>query len=171
MQLRHISILIVIGILLPGPANGQTCSIPLIVVEQDGRVSLGSKATLRGAAEAGLPLRVGWSIDVDRDGKPDLSHWADAAFITEFEGEVFAQIAEIRRQTPRRGEAHVELSPTPQRWTGSIGSDGFLEGAFDDEQQPTRTRVRVVMCVDPRVPRENMTSATGVRLPSRSKNP
>src|SRR5262245_46222306 len=92
-------------------ANGQTCSPPLLIVEQDGRVSDGSKAGLRSAVERGLPLRIGWSLDFDGDGKPDLSHWADAVFITEFEGEVFTQIVPIRRQTPRRGEAHVELSP------------------------------------------------------------
>ena len=158
MQLRHF-IISAIATLVPAAVNGQTCSAPLLVVEQDGRVSAGSKETLRSAAAAGLPLRIGWSLDFDGDGKPDLSHWADAAFITAFEGEVFGQITEIRRQTPRRGEGHVELSATPQRWTGSIGSNGFLEGAFDDDQKPTRTRVRVVMCVDPRVPRDNVARA------------
>jgi hypothetical protein len=138
------------------PVAAQSCSISLLVVEQDGRVSAGSKDVLNSAVAAGLPLRVGWSIDADGDGKPDLSHWADALFVTQFEGEVFTQIVEIRRQTPRRGEKHVELSPTPIRWTGSIGSDAFLEGAFDDDQKPTRLRVRAVFCVDPRVPRENL---------------
>jgi hypothetical protein len=85
-----------------------------------------------------------------------LSHWADAVFLTEFEGEVFAQIVEIRRQTPKRGAGHVELSETPQRWTGSIGSNGFLEGAFDNDQKPTRLRVRAIWRIDPRVPRENL---------------
>jgi hypothetical protein len=107
----------------------------------------------------GLPLRIGWSMDFDRDGKPDLAHWADAVFITEFEGEILTQIAEIRRQTPKRGEGDVELSRTPQRWTGSIGSTGFLEGAFDDDQKPTRLRVRSIWCVDPRVLRENLAAS------------
>lgn len=111
------------------------------------------------AVRSGLPLRVGWSLDADRDGTPDLTHWADAAFVTEFEGEVFAQIPEIRRQAPRRGTRHVELSTASQRWSGSLGSDGILEGAFDDGQEPTRVRVRVVMCVDPRVPRDNLPDA------------
>jgi len=159
MQLRHIIVASAIATAVPVSVNGQTCSAPLIVIEQDGRVSAGSKQTLRSASAAGLPLRIGWSIDFDGDGKPDLSHWAEATFITEFEGEVFGQVTEIRRQTPRRGESHVALSATPQRWTGSIGSNGFLEGAFDDDQPPTRTRVRVVMCVDPRVPRENVARA------------
>jgi hypothetical protein len=104
-------------------------------------------------------LRIGWSIDFDRDGKPDLSHWADAVFITEFEGEVFTQVVETRRQMPKRGEGHIELSPTPLRWTGSIGSNGFLEGAFDDGQEVTRLRVRAIWCIDPRVPPENVPSS------------
>ena len=164
MRLRDISIFITIGTLASAVgATGQECSTRLIVVEQDGRVSAGSRETLRAAVEAGVPLRVGWSIGSTGDGKPVLSHWADAMFVTEFEGEVFAQVAEIRRQTPRRGERHVELSATPQRWTGSLGSNGFLEGAFDDDQKPTRVRVRVVMCADPRVPLENL--PVGVRSP------
>jgi hypothetical protein len=137
-------------------ASAQTCPTLLLVVEQDGRVSAGSRDTLRSAVEMGIPVRVGWSIDADRDGKADLSHWADALFITVFEGEVFTQIAEIRQQMPKRGQAHVELSSAPRRWTGSIGSNGFLEGAFDDEGPPTRTRVRTTWCVDPRVPRDNV---------------
>lgn len=146
------------GYMLVSPrlASGQGCSPPLLVVEQDGHVSAGSKGSLRSAAQMGLPMRVGWSIDFDRDGKPDLSHWADAVFITEFEGEVFTQVVEIRRQTPKRGEANVELSATPLRWTGSIGSNGFLEGALNDDQKVTRLRVRATWCIDPRVPRENV---------------
>jgi hypothetical protein len=147
--------------LVPAPvASGQSSSTPLLVMEQDGRVSAGSKERLRSAVQMGLPLRIGWSIDFDRDGKPDLSHWADAVFLTEFEGEVFAQIVEIRRQTPKRGAGHVELSETPQRWTGSIGSNGLLEGAFDDDQKPTRLRVRAIWRIDPRVPRENLPAST-----------
>jgi hypothetical protein len=159
MQLRPIGTLMVLLLLAPATARGQGCPSPLIVVDPDGHVSAGSKERLRAAAAAGLPLRVGWSIDGDHDGKPDLSHWADATFVTEFEGEVFAQVPEIRGQTPRRGERHVELSATPRRWTGSVGSDGILEGAFDDERAPTRTRVRVIMCVDPRVPQDMLPAA------------
>src|SRR5262245_11169391 len=150
-------------------ASGRTCSAPRFVVGQDGRVSDGSKAGLRSAVEKGLPLRIGWSIDFDSDGKPDLSHWADAMFITEFEGEVFTQVVSIRRQTPKRGEAHVELSPTPQHWTGSVGSNGILEGAFDDDQKPTRVRVRGVWCVDPRVPPGSLAASRTRRNPSGRK--
>jgi hypothetical protein len=166
VRLRNISLFIAVGTLVSVVgATAQECSTRLIVVEQDGRVSAGSREMLRAAVEAAVPLRVGWSLATGDDGKPALSHWADASFVTVFEGEVFAQVAEIRRQTPRRGERHVELSATPQRWTGSVGSDGVLEGAFDDDQKPTRTKVRVVMCADPRVPLENLPMA--VRSPKR----
>jgi hypothetical protein len=152
MLSRCAAFIIVTYVLVSAPvASGQSCSQPLLVVGQDGRVSAGSKEKLRSAVKMGLPLRIGWSIDFDSDGKPDLSHWADAVFITEFEGEVFTQIVEIRRQMPKRGAGHIELSGTPQRWTGSIGSNGFLEGAFDDDQKPTRLRVRAIWRIDPRV--------------------
>jgi hypothetical protein len=98
MLSRLFAFIIVTYALVPAPvASGQIASTPLLVVEQDGRVSAGSKERLRSAIQMGLPLRIGWSIDFDHDGKPDLSHWADAVFITEFEGEVFTQIVEIRR--------------------------------------------------------------------------
>lgn len=132
------------------------CAAQLLVVEEDGRVSAGSRQRLRAAVQAGLPLRVNWSFDGDHDGKPELAHWADALFVSEYEGEVFTQIAEIRRQTPRAGERQIVLSSTPERWTGSLGSNGVLEGAFDRDQAPLHIQVRVVWCVDPRVSRDNL---------------
>jgi hypothetical protein len=50
----------------------------------------------------------------------------------------------------------IELSETPRRWTGSLGSNGFLDGAFDDDQKPTRLRVREAWCIDARVPPDNV---------------
>jgi len=137
-------------------AGAPGCAIPLLVVEDDGRVSAGSKEHLHAAVQAGLPLRINFSFDDDHDGKPELSHWADAVFVSEFEGEVFAQIAEIRRQAPTPGQQQIALSSTPERWTGSLGSNGVLEGAFDRDHAPLHLQVRVVWCVDPRVPRENL---------------
>lgn len=137
-------------------ASSQSCPATLLVVEQDGRVSAGSKEKLRTAVQMGFPLRVGMFMEAGDDGKADLAHWADAVFITVFEGEIFTQLTEIRRQAPKPGEKHIELSPAPSRWTGSIGTDGFLEGAFDDQQKPFRMRVRSTWCIDPRVPLNNI---------------
>jgi hypothetical protein len=168
MLSRCVSALTVACMLVTCPvARGQSCPSPLLVVEQNGTVSAGSKGTLRSAVQTGLPLRIGFSIDFDNDGKPDVAHWADTVFITEFENEVFTQLVEIRRQAPKRGEAHVELSTTPQRWTGSVGSNGFLEGAFDDNQKPTRLRVRATWCLDPRVPRENVPASLRRQMTSK----
>jgi len=62
---RCIAFLIVTCILASATvASGQSGSAPLLVVEQDGRVSAGSKERLRSAVQKGLPLRVGWSIDL-----------------------------------------------------------------------------------------------------------
>jgi len=67
-----------------------SCSIPLLRVDLEGRATSGTKDAVLSAFKAGLPLRVDWSLDVDPDGTPEVSHWADAGFLTEFEGEVFA---------------------------------------------------------------------------------
>jgi hypothetical protein len=57
---------VLIWLLISAPVRGaQSCSPPLVVVEQDGRVSAGSKQRLRAAVQVGLPLRVRstWCID------------------------------------------------------------------------------------------------------------
>jgi len=128
----------------------ETCTSPLVTVEADGTVSSGAKDALRAAFRAGLPLRVGWSLDTDSDGRPEISHWADAAFLSEFEGEVFAQLRDIQRQTPRRGSASISMPAERQRWSGLLGSTGVLESHFDNGQAAPATRVRSTWCVDPR---------------------
>ena len=85
-----------------------------------------------------------------------MLHWSDALFVSVFEGMVFAQMPQIRRQAPVAGEHRIELSRTPQRCTGSLGSDGMLEDAFDTDQPPKRVRVRAIWSVDPRVPRAKL---------------
>jgi hypothetical protein len=80
-----------------------TCPLHLVTIEQDGSVSAGSKDKLREAVRAGLPVRVGWSLSFDDDPEPEVRHWSDSGFLTEFEGEIFAQFADIQAQGPRRG--------------------------------------------------------------------
>jgi hypothetical protein len=129
--------------------QGNACGIGhLVTVEADGTVTSGSKDRLRHAVESWTPIRVGWSIDTNRDGVPELSHWADARFLTQFEGEVFAQLDDIQRQIPVAGQARIRLPAGRQRWTGLIGTTGALESHFDDGTEPPPTRVRSTWCVN-----------------------
>jgi hypothetical protein len=129
------------------------CAGHLVTVEPGGAVSAGSKKALLSVIRSGLPIRIGWSLDVNNDGKPELVHWADAIFVTEFEGEVFAQIAAIQRQSPLRGKARIDLGDKSQHWTGLLGTNGVLEGRFDDDQPSTSVPVRMEWCIDSRVPK------------------
>jgi hypothetical protein len=122
----------------------------LVTIEMDGKVSRGSKDRLRRAVESGTPVRVGWTIDANKDGVPDLTHWADGGFLSVFEGEVFAQLEDIQRQSPVAGQARIRMPAGRHRWTGLIGTTGALESHFDDGAEPTATRARSTWCVDPR---------------------
>jgi hypothetical protein len=145
--------LLTIGLLfVPTAAFAQVCGAGhLVTVEADGTVARGSKAQLRRVIADGTPVRVGWGLDTNGDNVPELSHWADAGFITDFDGEVFAQLADIQRQQPMRNPARVVMPTGRQRWTGLLGTNGRLESHFDDGSEPTMVRVRSTWCVDPRV--------------------
>lgn len=136
---------------LPARAQGPACGAGhLATIDPDGSVSAGSKDALRRAALAGQSLRVGWSLDPNGDSVPDVTHWADAAFVTEFEGDVFAQVDDIQRQQPIRGQRRIALPAGRQRWSAILASTGRLEGHFDDGSTPTTTPVRSTWCTDPR---------------------
>lgn len=122
----------------------------LVTIAPDGAVVRGSKDLLRQAVGNGLPVRIGWQLDANNDGVVDLSHWTDAGFLTEFEGEIFAQINDIQRQAPMRGKARVVMPSGRQRWSGLLGTTGMLESHFDDGSEPTSVRVRGTWCVDAR---------------------
>lgn len=122
----------------------------LVTIAGDGSVSRGSKDRLRRAVEHGLPIRVGWTIKSDRPGVPDFSHWTDAGFVTLFEGETFAQIDDIQRQGPVVGKARVIMPAGAKRWSGIIGTNGMLEGHFDDGTEPQQMKMGSTWCVDAR---------------------
>jgi hypothetical protein len=126
------------------------CPLHLVTIEADGRASEGSKEALRKAFRAGLPLRVGWSLNFDDDPEPEVTHWSDGGFLTEFEGEVFAQFPDIQAQGPRLGKASIGMPAKRKRWTGLLGTNGVLEGNFDDGEVTPTARVRSEWCVDPR---------------------
>lgn len=75
-----------------------------------------------------------------------MTHWADASFLSEFEGTVTAQVGQIERQVPRRGQARIDFPDDPQRWSGLLSSDGTLLGRFSDGT-PRRDRVRASWCL------------------------
>ena len=122
----------------------------LVTINAAGAIEAGSKDRLRRAVGDGRSIRVGWSIDTDADGRPEIAHWANAAFLSEFEGEVFAQLADIQRQQPVRGAARIAMPAGRQRWTGIVGTNGALEGIFDDGSAPATTRVRSTWCLEAR---------------------
>jgi hypothetical protein len=137
-------------LLLSGGTWAANCPLHLVTIEPDGRASEGSKEALRKAFRAGLPLRVGWSLNFDDDPEPEVSHWSDGGFLTEFEGEIFAQLADIQAQGPRLGKASIGMPAKRKRWTGLVGTNGVLEGNFDDGEVASPARVRSEWCVDPR---------------------
>ena len=122
----------------------------LVTINADGAIEAGSRDRLRSAIGDGRPIRVGWSLDADADGRPEITHWADAGFLSAFEGEVFAQIDDIQRQQPVRGQARIAMPAARQRWTGILGTTGVLEGHFDDGSAVPTTRVRSTWCLDAR---------------------
>jgi hypothetical protein len=128
-------------------AQPAACVGHLLTLAPDGTVRAGSRAALIDAVRSGAPIRVGWSIDANQDGVPEVRHWADAAFLSEWQGEVFAQLDDIARQSPRTGPVRIELPPGGHRWSGLLGTTGVLHGAFTDGSAPTDTRVDTTWCL------------------------
>lgn len=124
-----------------------SCPAQLFVSGFDGQPESGEKDAVRAAVARGEPLRIGWAIDFDQDGVGELIHWAVASFITEWEGEVFAQVQAIHRQRPVRDEGRVEM-PTPwNEWRGILGTDGTLSGALSTPREGGRRGARAVRIV------------------------
>lgn len=125
-------------------------------VEPDGTVSAGSKEALRQAVEDGKAIRVGWALDFNQDGRADLVHWADATFLTVFGSEVYAQISPIREQGgARKGEKVVlQLAESSRRWHAILGTNGILEGAFDDNSPKESLSVRIWWCLKDAEPKQ-----------------
>jgi hypothetical protein len=136
--------------ILSGAAFASSCPVHLVTVEADGKASEGSKEALRSAYRAGLPLRVGWSLSFDDDAEPEVTHWSDGGFLTEYEGEIFAQLADIQAQGLREGRASIAMPAQRKRWSGLIGTNGVLENNFDDGETAESARVRSEWCIDSR---------------------
>lgn len=130
--------------------DNATCPGLLVRIETDGSTSAGSKNALRAAVMAGEPIRVGWALDANNDGRTDVVHWADAAFLTIFENDVFTQIAQIHRQVPQQGKSDIELTTEPSFWSSSLGTNGLWRGRFH-VGQPVAFKVKSWWCRDPRI--------------------
>lgn len=125
----------------------QVCNGLLYATDFDKQVSHGSKDALIAAVDRGEPIRVGWQFDFDEDGVSDLSHWADAAFLSIWEGEVFTQVDAVHTQTPMQGDRNIALRSPYAEWRGSLGSDGTLEGRYSDNAAfPSDMRSRITWC-------------------------
>jgi len=106
---------------------GQQNSKYELVYEADknGEVISGSLEKLNEYVGKGYILRVGWNMG-------NIQHWAEAMFITQFEGHVFAQIHSIFMQAPFpskfKGKTEVVMpNKDPNGWTAIIGTTGALE--------------------------------------------
>jgi hypothetical protein len=137
------------GLLAAPPAAPAepACAAPLVALDATGRVTGGSKEALRAAALRGDALRVGWRLTFGPGPDDFLQHWADATFVTVFEGETFAQIPPIHRQQPQRGKAHVAFPEGVQIWYASLGTNGRLVGRFGDGGAPQETGVAQSWCL------------------------
>ncbi len=132
-------------------AGGPCGAGHLLTVEAGGAVSAGSKEALRAAVRDGTPIRVGWGIDFNTDGKHDVVHWADAVFLTIFEDEVFTQTPEINSQAPQLGQADIKLTPQQSYWQGLLGTTGRIEGRSRRTGELGTTPVTSWWCLDPRI--------------------
>lgn len=123
------------------------CDSPLFHHNADGKALAGSKQRVMEAASRGQRLRVGWAHDwTDTQGEHGLVHWADASFITLFEGEVFAQVPAIHRQKPLQGEARIALPAPYLQWHGLLSTNGRLTGHFSHDDPPHELPVEALWC-------------------------
>ncbi|MEM1188233.1 MAG: hypothetical protein AAGI72_06890 [Pseudomonadota bacterium] len=113
----------------------------------DGAPTHGSKDALIESVNRGESIRVGWDIDFDDDGEGDLTHWADAAYLSVWQGEVFTQVEAVHAQRPRRDEQDIMLREPYTEWRGSFGSNGVLEGRYSDGSTfPEGLKARISWC-------------------------
>ena len=131
----------------PGLAAQPKCAGLLYASGFDHQPTHGSKDALIHAVNRGEPIRLGWELDFDRDGIPDLSHWSDATYLSVWQGEVFAQVHAVHAQRPLREEADMVFPDAYSEWRGSLGTTGRLEGAYSNGSNfPDDLSVRMTWC-------------------------
>jgi hypothetical protein len=132
---------------LSPPAQAELrCAAPLFATDFDGKARVGSKAALIDAVQRGEPIRIGWELDFDEDGAPNLAHWADAGLLSLSAGEVHAQISAVQRQRPQV-DGSMDLHADYVEWRGMLGSDNRLQGRYSDGTPfPANLKVRSTWC-------------------------
>jgi len=106
------------------------------------------KKNLIDAFRKGASIRVGWELDWNKDNKIDITHWTPAKFLTEFEGEIYAQISVIEQQRPNKGKSDIIFPEKSQQWYGLLRSDGVLKGRYSGKKGMSKSyNVRSMWCV------------------------
>lgn len=122
-------IVLILGLALSGNVIAQNTKI-LLKTDTQGEVVEGSQDTLIEAVRSGSKIRVGWSLDFDKDGKADVEHFIDADFLTVLNGHVFNQTQFIYAQAPNSEKPQVEIGNSEMQWVAVIGSNGILMSRF-----------------------------------------
>lgn len=129
-------------------AAQESCDGLILATDFDRKVSHGSRDALISAVNSGHPIRIGWEMDFDGDNTGDLTHWADAAYVSIFNGDVFTQVDAVHAQSPDQQEGAVKLRTPYAEWRGSLGSNGVLEGSYSDGRSfPDDIRVKITWCL------------------------
>ena len=124
----------------PSPAGWQL----VYAVDSVGQRSFGEKERLLTAVRSGQPVRVGFGVSWRlADGTPGgVEHVADAAFVSIYRDEVFAQLAPIMGQTPAAREPTISFrTQETGLWYALLDTTGRLQGYFAGGAKPQITRV------------------------------
>jgi len=95
-----------------------------------GEVISGSLVNLIAKINEGHAIRVGWGMDFDNDGVPNVEHWTDAEFITIMGGHVFNQVQSIYYQMPLEAVPQIQIQASDMKWMAIIGTNSKMIHRF-----------------------------------------
>ena len=94
----------------------------------------GDKEKLRKALESGCEVRVSWAFKLSNN--QEIMHVTEAAFLSVYFDEVFAQTESIVRQIPEREGPIINLDTLDNRkWYSIIGTTGEMRSTFSGTQK------------------------------------
>lgn len=134
------------------PSKATSDPLSVLELDRDGTPTSGSLEALIEGVRSGRTIRVGWRLPVrfpDDEETRWLEHWADASFLTVWDGQVFAQLRDICEQGMLVGqeEPGFHLEPGAHGWVALIGTTGVVKQAFHGE--PSQMRVATSWAVLP----------------------